>query len=380
MAIHYFTSLVSLLCRSLTEREVSEATGKAVINGKEVYYVKFPETWNSVPAEPSNIDSLLDLVQNLAYFPESPLYLISIVALIVVPLALPLFDKTSKENYLNVDKFYSFVLYAFAFVILITLVYSFSMYTAGSYYKLPRIYKWYHHLRADNFTFHIKIVIMLLAFGTLLTVNIYERGRQQSNRWKFLLILLSIPNLLILVSANHLITLYVLVEIISIISYALVALTRTREQDRVVETAFTYFVQGSLASALLLLGIILSYLITGDWTLDLISYTLGTLSESGILSHVHKLSIFLIFIGLLFKVGVIPGHLWIERVYADVSDPILLFFTTAVKFGFLVTFIRVYYILLPPIENHYSLLVLTIAAASILVGFSGGLIAEEQQN
>lgn len=55
-----------------------------------------------------------------------------------------------------------------------------------------------------------------------------------------------------------------LVEIISMISYALVALTRTKDQDRVAETAFTYFVQGSLASALLLLGIILSYLVTGD--------------------------------------------------------------------------------------------------------------------
>lgn len=75
---------------------------------------------------------------------------------------------------------------------------------------------------------------------------------------------MSIPNLLLLISANHLVTLYVLVEIISMISYALVALTKTRTNDRIAETAFTYFVQGSLASALLLLGIILSYSITGD--------------------------------------------------------------------------------------------------------------------
>lgn len=102
--------------------------------------------------------------------------------------------------------------------------------------------------------------------------------------------------------------------------------------------------------------------------------------ESGTLTHIHKLSIFLIFIGLLFKVGVIPGHLWVERVYADVSDPVLLFFTTAIKFGFLITFIRVYYILLPAIENHYSFLILVIATISIVIGFSGGLMAEEQQN
>lgn len=110
------------------------------------------------------------------------------------------------------------------------------------------------------------------------------------------------------------------------------------------------------------------------------AYAIKTITESGTLTHGHKLSIFLIFIGLLFKVGVIPGHLWIERVYSDVSDPVLLFFTTAVKFGFLITFIRTYYSFLPSMENHYSLLILAIAAVSIVVGFSGGLIAEEQQN
>lgn len=379
--LQYINGLLSLFCFFLIGRDTSEAAGKAIIDGKEVYYVKFPESWNTVPSEPSKIDALLDLFQNAAYFPESPLYFISILAIVTVPLTLfSISKKPRKLSRFVVDKFYSFILYFFAAVILTALVYAFSTYTAGSYYELPQVYKWYHHLRADNFTFHIKIVIILLGFGTLMTINIYERGRQQSNRWKFLLIFLSIPNLLILVSANHLVTLYVLVEIVSIISYTLVALTRTKEQDRVVETAFTYFVQGSLASALLLLGIISSYLITGDWTFDVVSYALRTITESGTLTHGHKLSVFLIFIGLLFKVGVIPGHLWIERVYADVSDPVLLFFTTAVKFGFLITFIRVYYMFLPAIVNHYSYLILTIAVISILVGFYGGLIAEEQQN
>lgn len=119
----------------------------------------------------------------MAYFPESPLYFISILAVVAVPLTLFSVSKKPNEAHcLNIDKFYSFVLYCFAAVILTALMYSFSMYTSGSYYRLPQIYKWYHHLRADNFTFHIKVVIILLGFGTLLTVNIYERGRQQSNR------------------------------------------------------------------------------------------------------------------------------------------------------------------------------------------------------
>lgn len=126
---------------------------------------------------------MLELFQDVAYFPESPLYFIAILAIVAIPLTLfSVSDKPKKEHFLSIDRFYSFILYFFAVVILTALIYSFSMYTAGTYYKLPQVYKWYHHLRADNFTFHMKIIVILLGFGTLLTVNLYERGRQQSNR------------------------------------------------------------------------------------------------------------------------------------------------------------------------------------------------------
>lgn len=94
----------------------------------------------------------------------------------------------------------------------------------------------------------------------------------------------------------------------------------------------------------------------------------------------QRISVFLILFGLLFKVGVIPGHLWVQRVYADVSDPVLLFFTTAIKFSFLVLFFRAYLALLPVVQDHYSLLVLLIACTSLTVGLTGGLSAIEAQN
>lgn len=180
-----------------------------------------------------------------------------------------------------------------------------------------------------------------------------------------------------MISSNNLLTAFVFIEIVSIISYALVAITRTAEPDRVAQTALTYFAQGSVASAVLLLGIVGCVYGTGQWDFDYISAVLGS---SGQVDVVQRISVFLIVFGLLFKVGVIPGHLWVQRVYADVSDPVLLFFTTAVKFSFLILFFRAYLAFLPVVQNHYSFLILMIACTSLTVGLTGGLSAVEAQN
>lgn len=76
----------------------------------------------------------------------------------------------------------------------------------------------------------------------------------------------------------------------------------------------------------------------------------------------------------------IPGHLWVQRVYADISDPVLLFFTTAVKFSFLILFFRIYISFVPLLQNHYSFVILAIASTSLIAGLIGGISAIGAQN
>lgn len=207
---------------------------------------------------------LRDLLFRVAYFPEVPMFVLAVLALICTPVLIVYGSRRPKaartlvliDTLISISTFNRIVLFAYTAILLVVFTFVLDVYFSGHYSDLPRVYAWYHHLRVDNFVFHMKVIILLLSLGTLLTVNVFERGRQRTNQWKFLLILLTVPNLLLIISSNNLLTAFVFIEIISIISYALVAITRTAEPDRVAQTALTYFAQGSVASAVLLLGIV----------------------------------------------------------------------------------------------------------------------------
>src|SRR5574343_1059293 len=174
-------------------------------------------------------------------------------------------------------------------------------------------------------------LLKLFLYMTVIIVMFYSRGyvidRDTINKGEYyVLALFATLGMMVMISANHFLTIYVGLELLSLSLYAMVAMNR----DSVVSTeaAMKYFVLGALASGLLLYGMSMIYGATG--TLEITG-----VAERLYMGHVNKtVMIFgLVFLvaGLAFKLGVVPFHMWIPDVYHGAPTSVTLFIGSAPK-------------------------------------------------
>jgi NADH-quinone oxidoreductase subunit N len=144
----------------------------------------------------------------------------------------------------------------------------------------------------------------------------------------FTLALFATLGMMVMISANHLLTLYLGLELLSLSLYAMVALQR--DSVRATEAAMKYFVLGSLASGVLLYGMSMLYGATG--TLEITE--LAQLSTEGVRAQlVLVFGLVFIVAGLGFKLGAVPFHMWLPDVYQGAPTAVTLFIGSAPKFA-----------------------------------------------
>ena len=158
-------------------------------------------------------------------------------------------------------------------------------------------------------------LFMLLATGL---VFVYSRHYFDSKRQYFgnfyVLVLFAVLGMMVLVSAGNLITIYMGLELMALATYAIVALDR--DNGVASEAAMKYFVLGALASGILLYGMSLLFGLTGSLDLFEINAKLGSLYASDKASLVlMSFALAFIVIGLAFKFGAVPFHMWLPDVY-----------------------------------------------------------------
>ena len=142
----------------------------------------------------------------------------------------------------------------------------------------------------------------------------------------YVLGLFALLGIMVLVSANSLITLYLGVELQALALYAMVAFNR--ESGVAAEAAIKYFVLGSIASGALLFGMSIIYGVTGALELGAIGRSVALLGAEQI-GLLFGLS-FLI-VGVAFKFGAVPFHMWVPAVYHGAPTPVTLFLGSAPK-------------------------------------------------
>ncbi len=172
----------------------------------------------------------------------------------------------------------------------------------------------------------IAVAIMIVYSRAYLSVRKLFTGEFIS------LILFATLGMMVMVSANHFVTLYLGLELLALSSYALVALNR--DSARATEAAMKYFILGALASGLLLYGISMVYGSTGS--LD-VSNVAAIVSASRANDPLLTFGIVFIVAGLAFKLGVVPFHMWVPDVYQGAPTAMTLFIGSAPKiaaFGF----------------------------------------------
>jgi NADH-quinone oxidoreductase subunit N len=179
----------------------------------------------------------------------------------------------------------------------------------------------------------------------------------------FVLSLFSLLGMFVMISGNNFLVIYMGIELLTLSSYALVALRRDHSVS--IEAAMKYFVLGALASGFLLYGMSMLYGATGSLDLQGVFKAIN----SGQIKH-QVLVFGLVFVvaGLAFKLGVVPFHMWIPDVYQGAPTVITLMIGGAPKLAAFAVTIRILVEGLLPIAFDWQQMLMLLAVGSLAVG------------
>ena len=174
-------------------------------------------------------------------------------------------------------------------------------------------------------------LLKLFLYMTVIVVLFYSRAyvldRDVMNKGEYyVLALFATLGMMVMISANHFVTIYLGLELLSLSLYAMVAMNRDSVAST--EAAMKYFVLGALASGLLLYGMSMIYGATG--TLEITGIA-ERLYGGGVNKGVLAFGLVFLVSGLAFKLGVVPFHMWIPDVYHGAPTSVTLFIGSAPK-------------------------------------------------
>ena len=172
----------------------------------------------------------------------------------------------------------------------------------------------------------LKLLVCLSTMAVLVYSRPYIAARGMFRGEFFALILFATLGMMIMISGNHLLVLYIGLELMMLSLYSMVALQR--DTAIATEAAMKYFVLGALASGMLLYGMSMIYGATG--TLEVTQLTQLITEGSGI-QLVLVLGLVFVVAGLGFELGVVPFHMWVPDVYHGAPSAVTLFISTAPK-------------------------------------------------
>jgi NADH-quinone oxidoreductase subunit N len=172
----------------------------------------------------------------------------------------------------------------------------------------------------------LKLMVYIGVMAMLVYSRAYNASRGMFRGEFFVLVLFATLGMMVMISANHLLTLYMGLELLSLSLYALVALQR--DSAAATEAAMKYFVLGALASGMLLYGMSMVYGATG--TLE-ITRLKDVIFDSRGKDMVLVFGLVFIVAGLGFKLGAVPFHMWVPDVYQGAPTSVTLFVGSAPK-------------------------------------------------
>ena len=214
----------------------------------------------------------------------------------------------------------------------------------------------------DSYGRFIKILI-LIGSGVALFMSIDQLRQSQILKFEYaILVLFATLGMLLMVSANDLISLYLGLELQSLALYVVAAFRR--DSVRSSEAGLKYFVLGALSSGMLLYGASLIYGFTGSTTFPQIA---AVLQESGTNLGLIFGLVFLIS-GLAFKISAVPFHMWTPDVYEGAPTPVTAFFAAVPKIAAMALFVRVALTAFPSITSDWQQIVVFISIASMGLG------------
>lgn len=217
-------------------------------------------------------------------------------------------------------------------------------------------------LVVDGFGRFMKVVVLLGAAVTIfMSIEALRNLRILSFEFA-VLVLLSVTGMLVMISANSLLALYMGLELQSLALYVIAAMRR--ESSRSGEAGLKYFVLGALSSGLLLYGISLIYGFTGSTNFTIIAEQI----QSGAAGIGLIFGLVFVLAGLAFKISAVPFHMWTPDVYEGSPTPVTAFFAAAPKVAAMALLTRLVLTAFPAITPEWQQVTMFAAIASMAWG------------
>lgn len=197
----------------------------------------------------------------------------------------------------------------------------------------------YDTFRLDSFSIAFKLILLVGTGLVLLLAISYESNDIAGYRGEFYYLLLTaLLGTMFMTSSSDLITLFVGLELLSISSYILAGLRKRNKLSN--ESAMKYVINGTVSTAIFLFGVSYVYGLTGTSNLREIFMTFGRLQDP---QHIYlvALALFMIVVGLSFKIAAAPFHMWAPDVYQGAPTPVTAFLSVVSKTAGFVIILRI---------------------------------------
>ena len=219
---------------------------------------------------------------------------------------------------------------------------------------------------ADPMADLLKGAVLIISVAVFSYSRSYLSVRDLYKGEFFVLGLLGILGMMIMISAHSMLTLYLGLELLSLSLYALVAFNRDSSVSS--ESAMKYFVLGSIASGMLLYGMSLVYGVTGSLDIQEVALGVSTAILGGELDIALVFALAFVVVGLGFKMGAVPFHMWLPDVYHGAATPVTLFISAAPKIAGFAIVMRLLVDGLGPLHADWQGMLLILAVLSLALG------------
>lgn len=247
---------------------------------------------------------------------------------------------------------------------------------AGNFYewnKGPLLY-FYDMFRVDNLTLAFNGIVIISAFMIVAISGGFQDNADSEPAEYYSLMLLSLVGAIMMIGFEHLIMLFLGVEILSVAMYVLTGSNKRNLRSN--EAALKYFLMGAFATGFMLFGMTLLYGAAGSFDLSDIR-GFAAAQSVGQQSYLLYAGLLLLLIGMLFKVSAAPFHFWTPDVYEGAPTIFTTFMSTVVKTA---GFAAIFRLLSHSFTNIYSFWWIVIAVIAVLTLMVGNIGASSQKS
>jgi NADH-quinone oxidoreductase subunit N len=218
----------------------------------------------------------------------------------------------------------------------------------------------------DNMASVFKVFMMGATMVAMVYSRHYLRAHSLFRGEYFVLVLLSVLGMMVMISGYSLLTLYLGLEILSLSLYALIAIARERADA--IEAALKYFVLGAIASGLLLYGMSMIYGISGSLNISDIASFASSANLASRETLIINFGLVFLVIGIAFKLGAVPFHMWVPDVYQGAPTSVTLLISTVPKIAAVAMLVRILVDGLGSMHAYWSDLFMVLSILSIALG------------